>query len=136
MLKLYNKYFLYHLPWQLLFIIIFILSSIPGDRLPEREFNLADKIAHFLLFGLLGLLLARGLAESRNDFWRERYVLWSILIAISYGIIDELHQSFIPGRYTSFSDCIADCLGIVVFVYIYKIWRERKFKITASFWKR
>jgi VanZ family protein len=122
----HRNYYIYHFPWQLMAVAIFILSSIPGDRLPEIDFNLADKIAHFIIFGVLGLLLARSLSVSRIDFWRESYVLWSTLIGITYGLFDELHQYFIPGRYTSLSDWIADGVGVVFFVVVYRFWKNMK----------
>jgi VanZ family protein len=107
-------------------VAIFILSSIPGDRLPGIEFNLADKIAHFIIFGVLGFLLARSLSVSSIDLLRESYVLWSTLIGIIYGLFDELHQYFIPGRYTSLSDWIADGVGVVFFVVVYRFWKNMK----------
>jgi VanZ family protein len=121
-----NKYAYYHFPWQLMMILIFILSSIPGDRFPEIQFRFADKVAHFFVFGILGLLLARSIRITLNPFWKSKYIVWSILIGIFYGLIDEWHQMFIPGRYASMSDLIADLLGIVCFVSVYFWWRNRK----------
>lgn len=103
-------------------MVIFVLSSIPGDQLPEIQFRLADKIAHFFIFGILGFLLARSIRITINPFWKNRYVLWSILIGIVYGLVDEWHQMYVPGRYTSLSDWIADFLGIACFVALYYWW--------------
>ena len=107
-------------------IAIFILSSIPGDQFPEIQFKLADKIVHFFIFGILGLLLARSINNTVNPFWNDRYILWSVLIGIVYGLVDEWHQMYIPGRYTSLSDWIADFLGVVCFVALYFYWIGRR----------
>ena len=120
------KYIYYHFPWQLMMIFIFVLSSIPGDQCPEIQFKLEDKIAHFFVFGILALLLARSFRNTLNPLWKNRYILWSILIGMVYGLIDEWHQMYIPGRYTSLSDWIADLLGAVCFVSLYFWWISKR----------
>jgi VanZ family protein len=105
--------------------LIFTLSSIPGDSLPSVEFKWADKIAHFFVFGILGSTLYRGLFYAQRLFWRKYSDVMCILICFLYGTIDELHQFFIPGRYTSLSDWIADILGVLVFVYLTKVLLKR-----------
>ena len=109
-------------------LVIFVLSSIPGDRFPEMQFRLADKMAHFLIFGILAVLLARSIRNTITPFWKNRYIQWSILIAIIYGFIDEWHQMYSPGRYASSSDLIADVLGILCFVSIYFWWVNKRNK--------
>jgi VanZ family protein len=123
-----NKYIIYHLPWQLYIVVIFVISSIPGNRFPEIQFNMADKVVHFFIFGLLGLLVARSMGVCQNTFCRKNYVMVSIIIGISYALIDEWHQSYIPGRYSSISDWVADGLGIIVFVLLFWRWNRRKLR--------
>jgi len=60
-----------------------------------------DKVAHFLAYALLGLLFRRGLGSCRPAF----------LLAALYGVVDEGHQGFVPGREVSFWDLLADFLG-------------------------
>lgn len=33
------------------------------------------------------------------------------LLAVSYGVTDEIHQSFVPGRFPSVGDLVADAVG-------------------------
>ena len=47
------------------------------------------------------------------------------LIATLYGISDEWHQSFVPGRQTSWFDVATDALG-AVFVLLFFAWRAGK----------
>ena len=53
-------------------------------------------------------------------------VLLSMISASLYGISDEIHQSFVPARYGSFSDVIADMIGAVCGVAIYHWWLMTK----------
>ncbi|MEJ2629102.1 MAG: VanZ family protein, partial [bacterium] len=42
-----------------------------------------------------------------------------------YAVSDELHQSFVPGRISSVSDIIADCLGLLCAQMIF-LWVRKK----------
>jgi VanZ family protein len=99
---------------------IFRLSSIPGDSLPLPDFRFSDKLAHFLAYALLGILIAarasirdriggKGGGEGSAKQARD----WTgIGVGILYGISDEIHQLFVPMRLFSLSDIVADALGV------------------------
>ncbi len=70
-----------------------------------------DKVAHLFEFGILTLLLwwpLRAVAPSNAKL--KLAALLFIFVAAN-GIIDEFHQSFIPGRDSSWADAAADFLG-------------------------
>jgi VanZ family protein len=93
--------------------VIFLLSHQQGDDLPPL-FPHFDKIAHFFIYGLLAAALVGafqpGLRQSRPWPVVGAIVLWCLI----YGLSDEFHQSFIPGRSPSLADIVADTLGAVV----------------------
>ena len=90
---------------------IFWLSSMPADSLfspgpPEGLANVVfKKAAHLGMYGALAITLARAL-ESRRGSW-----FWAFMIALVYGITDEWHQSFVPGREATFRDLCFDAAG-------------------------
>ncbi len=87
--------------------LIFFLSSestVPG---PVGEFNLATPL-HVLEYAILGVLLSAALGLEK---WA---VVFAVLIASVYGVSDEFHQSFVPGRSASLMDAVWDSLGAVV----------------------
>ena len=73
-----------------------------------------DKVAHFAVFGLLGILIAR--TQPQGRWWLG----W--LIASLYGAADEWRQSFTPGRFVEVADWVADTLGAITAVMIYARW--------------
>ncbi len=79
--------------------VLWYLSAQPatGAGLPHPW----DKAAHFAAYALLGFLWRRGLGRFRPAF----------LLSALYGVVDEGHQSFVPGREVSFGDLLADFLG-------------------------
>lgn len=67
-----------------------------------------DKWLHLLVYGVLGVLVARA-----ADLTPRRVVaLATIILGISlFGAIDEAHQAFIPGRFPAVDDWMADTIG-------------------------
>ena len=121
-----KKFFYFQFPWLFLMIVIFVQSSIGSLKLPDIEFDLADKLVHFIVFGILGILFARGLRNSNIKILEGNYLSLTMLICITYGASDEIHQYFVPGRHSSWEDWIADIFGIIIMVWIYKRYVESK----------
>jgi len=90
--------------------LIFFLSS----RHPHLPFLLPgyfDKLAHVLIYMPLAFLFFISLRKSGLN----KYIfVISFLLAGIYGITDELHQSFVPGRDAAAADAVADFLGAVI----------------------
>lgn len=101
--------------WALLIAgLIFFASSrstIAAPRSPF-EFIRIDKLGHFAVYGLLGTLLCR-----MGTGWRSAG--WAVLAASAYGVSDEWHQSFVPGRSVEVADWLADTLGAALACSLY-----------------
>jgi VanZ family protein len=108
--KISLQVILWRLPALLIAGVIWFLSS--QSTLPQPKGILGwDKLQHLAVFAVLAA--AAGLWVS-PAFWKRRSVLALLLAALTssaYGAIDELHQYFVPGRYSSFWDWLADTLG-------------------------
>jgi hypothetical protein len=99
-------------PVVLQMLLIFIASSIPNlGGLPG---GMSDKSGHALGYGILGAVLLRALAGGRLDGITWRRAGAALLLAVLYGISDEFHQSFVPGRSPDRLDVLADTLGAAV----------------------
>ena len=87
---------------------IFTLSNQPS--LPATPGG--DLLAHFAAYTLMGGLFFRAFALS--SVWSKRKtILWAAFAGALYGLSDEFHQSFIPGRFATLEDLVADALGSV-----------------------
>jgi VanZ family protein len=129
LLKYFEKHkkYLVYLPLILYWILILTLTSLPGNDLPKIEIN--DKIEHLLAFGGLGFLLNLSLRIQNKFVTVKKFpALFTILIVCSYAAIDELHQTFIPGRSCDILDWSADTIGVIIGVTIMTIllWKVEK----------
>lgn len=90
------------------------------------------KSAHFIEFGILGLLAT--ISAGIFKVFKDRYIIRAgaaALFCCLYAVTDEFHQLFIPGRVCSAIDVIIDFSGAVVFIGIITIilYRTNKGKI-------
>ncbi|HEX2093541.1 MAG TPA: VanZ family protein [Longimicrobiaceae bacterium] len=90
---------------------IFWVSSRP--KVPVPDTLGADKLLHFGAYALLGFLLARGASGSGLA------PRWPVALGWLYGVSDEVHQSFVPGRSADPADWLADALGVVAGTLLY-----------------
>ncbi len=89
--------------------VIYLASSQAAITAPPL-FPGMDKIMHMGTYAVLGLLYLLSIKD-----WRRR-LTWKTVALITlgttlYGISDEYHQSFVPGRYPDVADVIADGMG-------------------------
>lgn len=70
---------------------------------------------HLLLYLILGYLVYRALMASTG-----RYAFWVALAACSlYGLSDEFHQRFVPGRSFQWFDLAFDIFGAFLGILLY-----------------
>ena len=92
-----------------LMVAIFGASSIPD--LQTSPAGLSDKTVHALVYGLLGALVLRAVTRAEWAGVTLVAALAATLISGLYGVTDELHQGFVPGRTTEALDMVADVVG-------------------------
>jgi VanZ family protein len=100
--------------------LIFFLSSL--SALPDAPAGITDKHAHFAVYAVLGATLVWGLTDRapRRTSWATVAVV--ILAATIYGVSDEGHQSFVPGREVSGYDLAADAAGASAAAVALRAW--------------
>jgi VanZ family protein len=95
--------------------LIFYLSSRSSFPVPGYVWDF-DKVVHFIEYGIFAVLLARATGSPLAAF----------IIATVYGVTDEFHQSFVPGRDSSGFDAMADAIGSAVAVLAWRALRDRR----------
>jgi VanZ family protein len=131
--------------------IIFILSSqtgdvsndvsqgvtdafVDGDKQPGFSLHrLIRKCAHMAEYAALSFLLCAFIVYVWRSapFYRTALIAW--FIATLYGVSDEIHQLFVPGRSGALKDVLIDAAGaaigvlaLAVFLGIVRIWKKKR----------
>lgn len=88
--------------------VIFYVSSLSEAPLPA---GMSDFSGHALGYVGLGLLCARALSGGLHSPMSLSAALSAGVLAAGYGVTDEVHQLFVPGRVADAGDVLADALG-------------------------
>ena len=103
---------------------IFFLSHQPGTKLQLPGIFGLDKLAHGFMYATLAASMLY--AAPRNALllkpWRTGALV--VFFCLLYGMTDEYHQAFIPGRVPSFGDIIADVAGASLLAYLWLRYRS------------
>lgn len=95
--------------------VIFILSSQP--TLPDLTGGwpeLQDVAGHFAAYAILAWLWHEALVGAGAN--RAGY--WAFLCAALYGVTDEFHQRFVPGRHPDLFDIATDAAGAAAALWL------------------
>ena len=112
-----RKVYLVYVPLIIYWIMLFTATSLPAANLPSVA--ISDKIKHFgAFFGLSILLSLTLLYQNKNLLFKNYFLAAALVISSIYGLLDEIHQSFVPGRNSEFLDWVADSLGAAVGVFV------------------
>ena len=105
-----SRFTRYWLPVVVYCAAIFTQSSFPAaGQLPQWPG--LDKILHVAAYLPLGFLFFRALSADRPGKNHNTSLILSILLTGLYGLSDEWHQSFVPGRTAETADALADLAG-------------------------
>ena len=116
-----KKVLKYWLPVVIWSLVIFYFSSLPTAPITKvywREFVI-KKSAHVVEYAIYATLMYRALKESGVD--KKEAGVYSVILAFIYGISDEFHQSFTPGRDPRLRDIFFDTMGASL--AIYALWK-------------
>lgn len=116
-------------PWYTVFAIWFAtlwwLSSGVPDVPEGLKFQASDKVLHFGYFFGGGGLFSAALFLHKPDLHTSTRMLIVIILVTMVGVIDEIHQSYIPGRSgNDVGDLIADFIGAIVGALVFQRFRR------------
>ena len=120
-----KRFVLLWLPVVVWMGVIFIGSAI--GRVPqvgdETLDGLVHRAAHVLEFAVLGALLLRATSNGRPVSKRE--IVITLMVIGLYGVGDEFHQRFTPGRNSEGRAVLFDVAGGAIGVWAWYRWTRR-----------
>ncbi len=106
-----------------IFLLGLLLGPVEGVGRPiAGAFSYWDKVAHFGLFGITGLV-----AAYSADFLKplRGRILFGLIFGLFLAVSSEVAQKLIPYRTSSFNDWLADVAGVSLSLLLYALLRLR-----------
>ena len=92
-------------------ILIVFLSLIPGRNLPQAPIKFADLLVHVVMYATWTLVVCLELKKQYSGDLARFSLRMLVTIVIIRAIMEGLQEIFIPGRFGSFSDALANTFG-------------------------
>jgi VanZ family protein len=91
-------------------LILWLFPNTTPETLLVVHF-VTRKLAHFTEYAILGFLAARTFRTSPRPAISSRWFLISAILIVSFALLDEFHQTFVPTRTGSIYDSFIDMAG-------------------------
>jgi VanZ family protein len=124
--------------WVAVFVWMVVIFIFSTDHFSDARTTAAllrptiswviRKLAHWSEYFILAVLLMRALNARSAGLIPKRHMLWSVIWAMIYAVIDEWHQSFVLSRQARVADVIIDAIGAVCGVLSFYTLASRKLK--------
>ncbi|HEY8150553.1 MAG TPA: VanZ family protein [Vicinamibacteria bacterium] len=116
-------------PVVLWMAIVFFFSSLSHLGKAAR---VPDWISHPIEYGVGAAMVCRALDDNRRRALTVSTALTATLLTTAYGVTDEYHQSFVPGRTSDPMDVAKDLAGSAAASFLYRRWSMEP---TAARWR-
>jgi len=114
-------------------VVKWLFPSVSPESLAWFHFAVR-KAGHLTEYAILAALAARAFRNSSHQFLSVHWFKFSLLLAVTYALTDEFHQSFVPSRTASIQDSLIDSAGALIALTV--IWfrqhRTRQFQADAG----
>ena len=101
---------------------VWVLSAQPDLPAPEI---VSDKVLHVVAYAAFGVLCLRAWHGGLSPLALRPTVV-ALLLTVGYGAVDEWHQAWVPGRFASVHDWLADALGAALATGAIGLWFGRR----------
>lgn len=96
----------------LLTVFDFFFQDISASSI-EVPYIIIRKSIHFVEYAILTFLLFRAFRGDSPEKWETRWAVYSGVITIIYGFLDEFLQTFVPTRNGSILDSVINSAGVL-----------------------
>lgn len=124
--------FKYYAPAGIYFLMILILSSLNQTTVAKFTWGIEDFVLHAMEYHLFGLTLIWAMYRDKPPHELKPSYRVAVGVGTLFAIADEFYQSFIPSRFASVEDVVADVFGlilsIITFPLLIKLFKLEQFR--------
>jgi len=125
----------YFAPAVLYVAFILTLSSLNQRLVTNLSWGLKDVLLHFIEYHFYGVTLIWAFLREKPRIELKQSYRLAVSMGALTGILDETYQYFVPSRFSSVEDVVADVFGVILslitFSLLMKIPKLEQFRINA-----
>ena len=111
------------LAWMALIFVGSAQSTLP-PLVPYLPQEVVNDTGHLLEYTVLAVLLLRAMMPF-PQLLSLSICFWSWNLTWLYGVTDEIHQRWVPGRSSSVGDVLFDAFGGFLGLLLFLLWQTR-----------
>ncbi len=111
----------YFAPAILYIILILSLSSLNQQIVVKLSWGIKDFILHFIEYHFYGLTLIWAMLRDKPLHELKASYRLAVGLGAFSAIADEFYQSFIPGRFSTIEDVVADVFGVILSIITFSL---------------
>jgi polysaccharide biosynthesis protein VpsQ len=93
------------------------------------------ELFHLVQFGILYLFIIMAVLSFKELDRRAEYI--AVAFSLFYGLLDEIHQTFVPFRSFSYMDLFKDSIGVIcISIIVHKCYYSEKKSRIGSFLRK
>lgn len=105
-------------------LLLWFFPNLSEAQLAVAHF-ITRKAGHFTEYALLAFLARRAFTSSSRAFLRRYWFQLGMALIVSYALLDEFHQSFVPSRTASIYDSAIDVAGGLAVLLVLRFWGRK-----------
>jgi len=111
----------YYSPAVLYVILIFALSSLNQRMVSNYSWGFDDFLLHFIEYHFYGVTLIWAVMRDKPGSELKSSYRLAVSIGALSAMADEFYQSFIPSRYSTLEDVVADIFGVILSIITFSL---------------
>ncbi len=111
----------YFAPAILYVLLILALSSLDQTTVGTYSQGIGDFYLHFTEYNLFGIALIWAFYRDKPHSELKPSYRLAVSVGALFAIADELYQAFVPTRYSTLEDVVADVFGLILSIITFSL---------------
>ena len=117
----------YFIPAIVYVLLIISLSSLSQATVSKFTWGIEDFLLHAVEYHLFGITLIWAVLREKSLHELKPSYRLAVGIGAISAMADEFYQSFIPGRFSTVEDVVADVFGLILSVITFSLLMKNPF---------
>ena len=111
----------YYAPSALFVLLILVLSSLDQTTVGTYSWGIGDFYLHSAEYNLFGVTLIWAFYRDKPKIELKLSYRLAVSVGALFAMTDEFYQSFVPTRYSTIEDVVADVFGLILSIITFTV---------------